>query len=57
MTKKTLHTLWRWGRKSKVLIDNIAWLYWNNKIDTAIVVAPKGVYTNWKNNEILCTSR
>ena len=41
--------------KSKVLIDNIAWLYWNNKIDTAIVVAPKGVYTNWKNNEILCT--
>ena len=38
--------------KSKVLIDNIAWLYWNNKIDTAIVVAPKGVYTNWKNNEI-----
>jgi len=38
--------------KSKVLIDNIAWLYWNGKIDTAIVVAPKGVYTNWKNNEI-----
>ena len=38
--------------KSKVLIDNIAWLYWNSKIDTAIVVAPKGVYTNWKNNEI-----
>ena len=38
--------------KSKVLIDNIAWLYWNIKIDTAIIVAPKGVYTNWKNNEI-----
>jgi len=38
--------------KSKVLIDNIAWLYWNNKIDTAIIVAPKGVYTNWKNNEL-----
>jgi len=38
--------------KSKVLIDNIAWLYWNRKIDTAIIVAPKGVYTNWKNNEI-----
>ncbi len=38
--------------KSKVLIDNITWLYWNNKIDTAIIVAPKGVYTNWKNNEI-----
>jgi SNF2 family DNA or RNA helicase len=38
--------------KSKVLIDNIAWLYWNNKIDTAIIVAPKGVYTNWRNNEL-----
>ena len=23
--------------KSKVLIDNIAWLYWNGKIDTAIL--------------------
>jgi len=38
--------------KSKVLIDNMAWLYWSTKIDTAIIVAPKGVYTNWKNNEI-----
>ena len=38
--------------KSKVLIDNIAWLYWHRKIDTAIIVAPKGVYTNWRNNEI-----
>ena len=38
--------------KSKVLIDNMAWLYWNNKIDTAIIVAPKGVYTNWRNNEL-----
>ena len=38
--------------KSKVLIDNIAWLYWHKKIDTAIIVAPKGVYTNWRNNEI-----
>ena len=38
--------------KSKVLIDNIAWLYQNKKIDTAVVVAPKGVYRNWKENEI-----
>ena len=38
--------------KSKVLIDNMAWLYWNTKIDTAIIVAPKGVYTNWRNNEL-----
>jgi len=38
--------------KSKVLIDNIYWLYQNKHIDTAIVVAPKGVYMNWVNNEI-----
>tara|TARA_R110000744_G_scaffold259661_1_gene374744 strand:- start:776 stop:2209 length:1434 start_codon:yes stop_codon:yes gene_type:complete len=38
--------------KSKVLIDNIAWLYLNKKIDTAVIVAPKGVYRNWKENEI-----
>ena len=29
--------------KSKVLIDNITWLYEGGHIDTAIVVAPKGV--------------
>jgi len=38
--------------KSKVLIDNIYWLYQNRLIDTAIIVAPKGVYMNWVNNEI-----
>ena len=38
--------------KSKVLIDNIVWLYENQKIDTAIVVAPKGVYRNWERSEI-----
>ena len=38
--------------KSKVLIDNIYWLCQNRLIDTAIIVAPKGVYMNWKNNEI-----
>jgi len=38
--------------KSKVLIDNIAWLYEKSKIDCAIIVAPKGVYMNWKNSEI-----
>ncbi len=38
--------------KSKVLIDNMAWLYENKKIDTAIVVAPKGVYRNWQVSEI-----
>ena len=38
--------------KSKVLIDNMAWLYENNEINCAIIVAPKGVYMNWKNSEI-----
>ena len=38
--------------KSKVLIDNMAWLYENKKIDTAIVVAPNGVYRNWQTAEI-----
>ena len=38
--------------KSKVLIDNMAWLYENKKIDTAIVVAPIGVYRNWQTSEI-----
>lgn len=38
--------------KSKVLIDNITWLYEEGKIDTAVVVAPKGVYRNWQISEI-----
>jgi len=38
--------------KSKVLIDNIVWLSENSKIDTAVIVAPKGVYRNWEISEI-----
>ena len=38
--------------KSKVLLDNIAWLYIQKEIDTAIIVAPKGVYRNWEVSEI-----
>ena len=38
--------------KSKVLIDNIVWLYEQGKIDTAVIVAPKGVYRNWEISEI-----
>jgi SNF2 family DNA or RNA helicase len=38
--------------KSKVLIDNITWLHEGGHIDTAIVVAPKGVYRNWQISEI-----
>ena len=38
--------------KSKVLIDNIAILYDYGHIDSAVIVAPKGVYKNWANVEI-----
>ena len=38
--------------KSKVLIDNIAMLYDNGKINGALIVAPKGVYKNWHDSEI-----
>jgi len=38
--------------KSKVLLDNITWLYENGHIDTAVIVAPKGVYRNWEMSEI-----
>ena len=33
--------------KSKVLVDNIAMLYDNGKINAALIIAPKGVYRNW----------
>ena len=33
--------------KSKVVIDNIAYLYRRGNINTAIIAAPKGVYRNW----------
>ena len=38
--------------KSKVCIDNAGILYEHGKIDTFIVIAPKGVYRNWANLEI-----
>jgi len=38
--------------KSKVLIDNIAMLYDKGSINGALIVAPKGVYTNWKSEQI-----
>ena len=38
--------------KSKVLIDNIAILYDYGRIDSALIVAPKGVYKNWAELEI-----
>jgi len=38
--------------KSKVLIDNISMLYDKGKINGALIIAPKGVYSNWFNSEI-----
>ena len=38
--------------KSKVLIDNIAMLHDKGKINSALIVAPKGVYRNWEKQEI-----
>tara|TARA_R100000234_G_scaffold6865_1_gene4566 strand:+ start:7793 stop:9247 length:1455 start_codon:yes stop_codon:yes gene_type:complete len=38
--------------KSKVIIDTFSWLYDHNKIDCVLIVAPKGNYMNWFNNEI-----
>jgi SNF2 family DNA or RNA helicase len=37
--------------KSKVLVDNIAMLYDRGAIRAALIVAPKGVYKNWKDIE------
>ena len=38
--------------KSKVLIDNIAMLYNKGQINGALIIAPKGVYKNWYDQEI-----
>ena len=38
--------------KSKVLIDNIAMLYDKGEIDSALIIAPKGVYRNWERKEL-----
>ena len=38
--------------KTKVAIDNMAMLYYNGKINGALIIAPKGVYKNWYSQEI-----
>ena len=38
--------------KSKVLLDNIAMLYDQGKINGALIVAPKGVIGTWYDQEI-----
>lgn len=38
--------------KTKVIIDNAAYLYAQNKITALVVIAPNGVHRNWLNNEV-----
>ena len=38
--------------KTKIIIDNAAYLYGRGKINCLIVIAPNGVHRNWLNNEI-----
>jgi len=38
--------------KSKVLLDNVAMLFDKGKINSVLIVAPKGVYKNWHDAEI-----
>ena len=38
--------------KSKIAIDTLGALYENGDIDTALIIAPKGVYDNWVKKEI-----
>ena len=38
--------------KTKVLIDNLAMLYDKGKIDSALIIAPKGVIKTWYEQEI-----
>ena len=35
--------------KTKTTIDNIGYLYFKKRIDSALIVAPKSVYTVWRN--------
>ena len=38
--------------KTKVLIDNLAMLYDKGKIDSALIIAPKGVVKTWYEQEL-----
>jgi SNF2 family DNA or RNA helicase len=38
--------------KSKVIIDNAAYLYANDKINALVVIAPNGVHRNWLSKEL-----
>lgn len=44
---------WEQGTgKTKAIIDTVAYLYEQGKIDTLIVIAPNGVHRNWITDEI-----
>lgn len=34
--------------KTKVTIDNLAYLFFKRRVDSALIIAPKSVYTNWE---------
>ena len=38
--------------KSKVALDTISTLYKERRLNAALIVAPKGVYSNWVEGEI-----
>lgn len=38
--------------KSKVIIDNAAYLHMSGKVQGQVIVAPKGVYLNWVESEL-----
>lgn len=38
--------------KSKILIDTMSMLYDRGEIEGALIIAPKGVYKNWEQNEL-----
>lgn len=38
--------------KTKVLLDTAGMLYRDGEIDSVVIIAPKGVYSNWVNSEI-----
>lgn len=44
---------WEMGcGKSKPIIDTAAWLYLDGKINAVVIVAPNGVHSNWRDNEL-----
>ena len=54
-SKDAEYYAWFWEMglgKSKIALDNIGHLYTEGEITGALIIAPKGVYMNWYNEEI-----